>query len=99
MTGGLRDPAELDETELVRFRLMIFIAVEGAQASFLVKDHSETARRHFEALDSLFIRTMGTPGGRAWLDMFSSTLHPDFVSHMDKVLASSPIISIVTKED
>ena len=78
---------------------MIFIAVEGAQASFLVKDHSDTARRHFEALDSLFVRTMGTPGGRAWLSLFSGTLHPDFVSHMDNVLASSPISRIVTKED
>ena len=58
---GLRDPIELDDNELVRFRLMIFVAVEGAQASFLVKDHSDRAQAHFEALDSLFIRIMGTP--------------------------------------
>ncbi|MEL6415956.1 MAG: hypothetical protein AAFP79_16005 [Pseudomonadota bacterium] len=96
---GLRDPVELDATELVRFRLMIFIAVEGAQASFLVKDHSERAQRHFEALDLLFVRTMGTPGGRAWFAMFSNTLHPDFVSHMSKVLSSAPMSRIVTKED
>lgn len=96
---GLRDPAELDDTELVRFRLMIFIAVEGAQASFLVKDHSARAQAHFEALDTLFVRTMGTPGGRAWLAMFSGTLHPDFVVHLNRVLSSSPMSRIVTKDD
>lgn len=62
---GLRDPVQLEESELVRFRLLVFIAVEGAQASFLIKDNFDAARAQFDALDPLFLRTIGIPGGRA----------------------------------
>ena len=96
---GIRDPAQLEETELVRFRLMIFIAAEGAQASFLIIENSQKARQQFEAMDALFVRTMGSPGGRAWWSMFGSTLHPDFVAHIDTALADAPISRVVTKEN
>ncbi|MEP0190490.1 MAG: hypothetical protein ABJP70_07705 [Erythrobacter sp.] len=96
---GLRDPVQLDEAELVRFRLMIFIAVEGAQASFLVKGNSAEAQAQFGALNRLFVQTVGTPGGRAWWSMFGSTMHPKFVAFMDQMLAQAQINRSVTKED
>ncbi len=95
---GLRDPVQLTETELVRFRLLLFIAVEGAQASFLIKDNFDAARAQFEALDPLFLRTVGTPGGRAWWSMFGSVTHPKFAAHMDDMLTKAPISRSVTKE-
>ncbi len=96
---GMRDPAQLDDAELVRFRLLVFIAVEGAQASFLIKDNSAHARAQFEALDALFVQVVGTPGGRAWWSMFGQTMHPQFVAHMDAMLLNTPISRVVTKDD
>lgn len=96
---GMRDPVQLEEDELVRFRLMMFIAMEGAQASFLVHQNSAAARVQFEAMDKLFVQAIGTPGGRAWWVQFSHTLHPDFVAHMNKRLTTAPISRVVTKED
>ena len=95
---GMRDPIQLDDAELVRFRLLVFIAVEGAQASFLIKDNSPNARAQFEALDALFIQVVGTPGGRAWWSMFGQTMHPQFADHMDAVLSHAPISRVVTKD-
>ena len=96
---GMRDPAQLDEAELVRFRLMNFIALEGAQASFLIKDNSAAARAQFEALDKLFTQVVGSPGGRAWWSMFGNTMHPRFKAYMDSNLAKTPISRVVTKQD
>ncbi len=96
---GMRDPAQLDEAELVRFRLMIFIAVEGGQASFLIKDNSAAAKAQFEALDRLYVQVMGSPGGRAWWAMFGQTMHPAYAAHLDSILASTPISRVVTKDD
>jgi len=96
---GMRDPAQLEEDELVRYRLMIFIALEGAQASFLVHQNSPIAKEQWEAMDGLMLRTIGTPGGRAWWALFGATLHPDFVAHMDKRLAAAPISRAVSKQN
>jgi len=96
---GLRDPVALEEDELIRFRLMMFIAMEGAQASFLVHQNASAAREQFEAMDKLFVQTIGTPGGRAWWVQFSHTLPPNFVTHMNKRLTTAPISRAVTKED
>ena len=96
---GMRDPAQLEEDELVRFRLMIFIAMEGAHASFLIHQNSPIASQQWEAMDGLMVQTLGTPGGRAWWAMFGRTLHPDFVAHMDTRLASASISRAVTRED
>ena len=96
---GMRDPAQLKEDELVRLRLMFFIAVEGAQASFLIKDNSAAALAQYEPMETLFIQTMATPGGRAWWTMYRQTLHPRFVINSDTKLAASPISRAVTKDD
>ena len=95
---GMRDPAQLDDAELVRFRLLVFIAVEGAQASFLIHHNSPVASAQWQAMDALFIKTFGTPGGRAWWSMFGRTMHPKFADHMDAVLSNAPISRVVTKD-
>ncbi len=95
---GMRDPALLDEAELVRFRLMIFVAVEGAQSSFLVSAYSRSALEQWSTAEALFLRTMATPGGRAWWGQFGDSVHPRFAAHVNQELASLPVSRVTTKD-
>ena len=43
-------------------------------------------------------QTIDSPGGRAWWRIFCSTMHLEFVAHMDAVLINVPISRVVTKD-
>ncbi|MFN2100461.1 hypothetical protein [Altererythrobacter sp. MF3-039] len=96
---GLRDPGQLDETELVRFRLMMFVVAESAQSAYLLHEGSQSKIATWESFESAAARTLITPGGRAWWAMFRSELNEKFVKRMDPLLVEHPIGRVVTRDD
>ena len=70
---GMRDPAQLEEDELVRLRLMFFIAVEGAQTSFLIKDNSAAALEERDALSKMFAEKIPTAMSEL-IDIFQAVI-------------------------
>ena len=83
---GLKDPTLLDDTQLVRFRLLLFVAASAMQTLHVLFVQTGIDGAEWKRLEATTRRMFASRGGRAWWSLFRHELDPAFARAVDGLI-------------
>jgi hypothetical protein len=96
---GLADPMLLDDRQLVRFRLVLFVAANALETLHTMFVQSHIGASEWNKVKPTALRIFTTPGGRAWLALFKDEIDPKLAKVLNELVESKPISGMPSRAD
>lgn len=88
---GLKDPSRLDDRQLVRFRLLLFVAASAMQTLHVLFVQTGIHSAEWRRLEPTTRRMFASRGGRAWWTLFRHELDPVFARVVDSLIENAAV--------
>jgi hypothetical protein len=83
---GLHRPTELTEVEAAQLRLLLYNATQCIESLHLQLTQSGLDKEIWSRQTPMIARVLGSPGGRAWWDIYRDEFDKSFALAADEVL-------------